>query len=288
MTTAQPTAKAASASLPIFGTILEGYRATARHVGSFILLLIVWTAVAVGTDYAVEALTHTLSDLRAHYTLATAVRYEAMHLVPYAELLVAASLIGVTVYRAIILGEEPGWDSLWRIGRRELRYIGLAIVFYVPLHVGMTSLEIAINLGVAPVRLQHAVHAIGIPILRLLSLSVAAHLLVSIAFAPFFALAFPLVAIGAPGGVLRRSMRMGRGHRIRLGAIGFLAPLPLIPLAYALYLAGEATTTTLELLQSTTVTFLRLLASALVVGVFAVAFQRVTGHSNKGTYDVFD
>jgi hypothetical protein len=34
--------------------------------------------------------------------------------------------------------------------------------------------------------------------------------------------------------------------------------------------------------------FLSLVASALVTGVFAVAFQRVTAHSNKGTYDVFD
>jgi hypothetical protein len=34
--------------------------------------------------------------------------------------------------------------------------------------------------------------------------------------------------------------------------------------------------------------FLSLVASALVTGVFAMAFQRVTAHSNKGTYDVFD
>jgi len=251
-------------------------------------MTVVWTAVAAGTGYAVEALTHTLSDLRAHYTFAAAMRANAAQLVQYAELLVAASLIGVTVYRTIILGEDPRWHSIWRIGRREMRYLALAIVFSVPVHVGMRSLAIAVNLGVAPATLTQALMAIGIPILRIVSVSVTAHLLVSIALTPFFALAFPLIAIGVPGGVLRRSMRMSRSHRIRLGAIGFLAPLPIVPLFYSLYLAGTANTTTLEMLQSTAGIFLTLLASALEACVFAVAFQRVTAHLHKGTYDVFD
>jgi hypothetical protein len=139
----------------------------------------------------------------------------------------------------------------------------------------------------APVAQQLLV-AISIPALRTIALAVIAHLLVSIALTPFFALAFPLIALEAPRGVLRQSIRLSRTHRIRLGAIGFLAPLPIIPLAYAPYLAGAAATATLAMLQSTAFTFLSLLASALVAGVFAVAFQRVTARLNKGTYDAFD
>jgi hypothetical protein len=287
MIAAPPTAQPAIASLPVFGTILRGYQA-ARQAGTLIVLAIVWTAIAAGTGYLAEDLTHALSDLRAHYTFPAAVRDEATQLVPYAELLVAASLIGVTVYRAIILVEEPRWDALWRIGRREMRYLALVIMFSVPVHVGMRSLAIAFNLGVAPVTLQQALMAVGIPVLRVISLVMLAHLIVSIALTPFFALAFPLIAIGAPGGVLRRSMRMSRSHRMRLGAIGFLASLPLIPLVYAPYLAGTAGTATLATLQSTATMFLSLLASALVSAVFAVAFQRVTARLNKGTYDAFD
>jgi len=288
MTAAPPIAQPAIESLPVFGTILRGYRAAVRQAGAFIVLAIVWTAIAAGTRYVTEELTHTLSDLRAHYTFPAAVRHEAAQLVQYAELLVGASLIGVTVYRAIILGEGLRWDALWRIGRREIRYLALAIVFSVPVHVGMKSLAIAVNLGVAPVTLQQALMAIDIPILRTMSVSVTAHLLVSIALTPFFALAFPLIAIGAPGPVLQRSMRVSRGHRARLGTIGFLASLPVIPLMYAPYFAGTANTPTLAILQSTAAIFLSLLASALVSAVFAVAFQRVTAHLHKGTYDVFD
>ena len=74
---------------------------------------------------------------------------------------------------------------------------------------------------------------------------------------------------------------------MRLGAIGFLYALPIIPLVNAPYFAGP-TTGTLAILQSTAATFLSLLATALEAAVFAVAFQRVTAQSNKGTYDVFD
>jgi hypothetical protein len=121
------------------------------------------------------------------------------------------------------------------MGRREMRFLGLAALFSLPAHLGAASIAVAVNLRVAPIML-----------------------------------------------------RLGRNHRVRLAAVGFLAPLPLMPFAYAPYLARIPDTVTVLVLRSVVGNFLSLVASALVTGVFAVAFQRVTAHSNKGTYDVFD
>ncbi|HZF34366.1 MAG TPA: hypothetical protein VE914_11235 [Candidatus Angelobacter sp.] len=287
MTTAQPIAKASGESLSVLGTILQGYRAAARQAGSILILAIVWTAVAAGTGYLAEELTHSRSDLWAHYSLGAAIRNEAVEIPEYAELLLAASLIEIAIYRAIILADVPRWNAVWRIGRREMRYFALTILFWVPIHVGRRAFVIAVNLGAAPILVQHTIAAIAVPVLQAISISMIAHLLDSIALIPFFGLAFPLVAIGAPGGALRQSMRLSRTHRTRLATIGFLYGLPLIPLVYAPYLAGPITGA-LPILQSTAATFLSLLASALEAAVFAVAFQRVTAHLHKGTYDVFD
>jgi hypothetical protein len=81
---------------------------------------------------------------------------------------------------------------------------------------------------------------------------------------------------------------LSRRHRLRLAAIGFLAPLPLAPLVYAPYIGGPADAAAAAMLQLTAAVFLSLLASAIMAAVFAVAFQRVTAHSNRGTYDAFD
>jgi len=106
---------------------------------------------------------------------------------------------------------------------------------------------------------------------------------------PFLGLAFPLVAVDGPGSVLRQSIRLSRGHRIRLMAIGFLAPLPLLPLIYGLlYLGAFPDTMALMALRETGGFFVNGLVAALEAGVFAVAFQRVTAQSNVGTYGVFD
>jgi hypothetical protein len=168
-----------------------------------------------------------------------------------------------------------------------MRYLGLAILFSVPAHVGMKAFWIAVHLGMAPVARQLVV-AIGIPALRLIAVAAISHLFISIALTPFFVLAFPLVALDAPGGALRRSVRLSRTYRMRLGAIGFLYALPIIPLVYAQFFFAESTTETGAILKSTAATFLSLFAAALEAAVFAVAFQRVTAHSNMGTYDVFD
>jgi len=285
---AQPTTDAASQTLSVLGTVLGGYRAAARRSGSFLVLIIVWTALCTGTGYLVEEVTHARTDLLVHYTFPALMRAEAADLVPYAALLLAASLIAIAVYRAIVLEEKPRWDAALRIGRREMRFLALAILFSVPAHLGVEFLAVVVNFRAAPALLTQALAIIGIPVLRRMSLVLLVHLLVSIALTPFFSLAFPLIALGAPRGTLRQSLRLSRNHRLRLAAIGFLASLPIIPLAYAFYLVGMPATKPAVVLQSIVGIFVGLLAEVLVTGVFAVAFQRVTAHSHKGTYDVFD
>jgi hypothetical protein len=288
MTTAQKPVDTITVHLPVFATVFDGYRAAVRRLRSFLALVVVWAALAAGTGYGIEQLTHSWAKLRAHYTLQAVVRDEATQIAQYAELLLAASMIGIAVYRAVILAEPPQRGALARIGRREMRYVALAILFSVPAHFARRSVMVALNLGVAPTILSQAAAAIGIPILRTVCLFVMVHLLVSIALTPFLGLAFPLIAIDTPGSALRLSPRLSREYRIRLAAIGFLAPLPTLPLIVAPYLGGFADTTTLLALQATVGIFLNLLSTALVAGVFAVAFQRLTAQSNIGTYGVFD
>jgi hypothetical protein len=288
MITAQEPTKAAGERLAVFRTIVEGYGAATHRLGAIIVLAVTWTALASGTGYLVEEATHASGDLRAHYSFATVIRAWAAGVAQYVELLLAASLVAIAVYRAIILGEKQTWKAAMRMGRREMRFLGLAALFSLPAHLGAASIAVAVNLRVAPIMLMQALAAIGIPELQAMSLILAAHLLVSLALTPFLALAFPLIATGAPGATLRQSLRLGRNHRVRLAAVGFLAPLPLMPFAYAPYLARIPDTVTVLVLRSVVGNFLSLVASALVTGVFAVAFQRVTAHSNKGTYDVFD
>ncbi len=223
-----------------------------------------------------------------HYSFATVVRAGAANLVQYAELLLAASLIAIAVYRAIILDERRRWNATMRVGRREMRFLGLAALFSVPAHLGVVSIVVAVNLRVAPLMLMQALAAIGIPALRSVTVILLAHLVVSVALTPFLGLAFPLIAIDAPGSPLRQSLRLSRDLRIRLAAIGFAAPLPIMPLIYAPSLAGIPNTAILLALQSAVGSFFGLLAEAVVTGVFAVAFQRVTAHLNKGTYGIFD
>jgi hypothetical protein len=52
----------------------------------------------------VEEATHASGDLRAHYSFATVIRAWAAGVAQYVELLLAASLVAIAVYRAIILG----------------------------------------------------------------------------------------------------------------------------------------------------------------------------------------
>jgi hypothetical protein len=288
VTMARPTTDAASETLSILGTVLGGYRAAARRFASFLVLIIVWTVLGTGTGYLVEEVTHARSDLPVHYTFPALMRAEAADLASYAELLLSASLVAIAVYRAIILDEKPRWDAALRIGRREMRFLALAILFSVPAHLGVEFVAVAVHFRAAPALLTQALAIIGIPIFRRMSLVLLAHLLVSIGLTPFVGLAFPLIALGAPRGTLRQSLRLGRNHRLRLAAIGFLASLPIIPLSYAFYFVAMPDTVPIVVVQSIVGIFVGLLAEALVTGVFAVAFQRITAHSNKGTYDVFD
>lgn len=277
----------AAPRLPIIGTILRGYREGAALLSACLGLAVVWTITLVGSELLTN-LAGAASAARAHYTYLTAGRYEAIDLALHCLWLLALVPIGVTVYRAIIMAEKRHGRSIWQVGRREMRLFGLAIVLGLPLYSVRKLFIVALNFNLLPSVVRQTYLAIGSHFLRLASIDLILHLVYSLVVTPFFAFAFALAAIDAPPGVLRRSARLTRGCRLPVATIGFVAPLPLWPIVYLSYFLDSTGTNNAVTLESAIASFLGLLASILTVAVYAVAFQRVTAHRHKDTYEVFD
>ena len=275
--------------LPVLGTILRGYGAAARLIVPCTLLAAVASVLLVGVAYAVEALLHTTRDARAHYTLATGLRYEGLVLLFDCLHAFAAVPLVVMVYRTIILEEALRWRSLGRLGQRELRVFALIIALDFPLLILSKVTILTVYFGAAPFWLREVYSAIGSPNLRLISLYAARHLLIAILLAPFFSMVFPLAAIDSPPGVLWQSIKLTRGHRTRLAMLAFFAPIPIVALAYLPPLAETDNHMSIRnIILSTVAHLLAFLASAFTAAVFAVAYQRVSEHRHRNTVDVFD
>jgi hypothetical protein len=288
MTEAPPADATDIARLPITGTIHQGYRKAGRCFINCAALAAFWAAVIAITSYGLEALIHARRGALAHYTLWTAAGYEGVQFIPYAEVLLGASAMAVIVYRKVILNEPRGWDTFWRIGRREIRVFTFAFGLYAPVHCARIALRIALNFHLAPVFLQRLVAAIGDPHLRILIISIAWHFIVSFAVTPFFGLVYALAAIDSPSGIFRGSIELSSGYRIRLATLGFVAPLPFVLVSFLPSIGATNTVFGIVILRSAVGDFFGLLGSAFSVGVIATAFLRIAAHRYTTTYRVFD
>jgi hypothetical protein len=226
--------------LPIVATIVRGYREAVQHLVVYAVQATMWACSVGALGYALDIAAIRLA--RAHRMagpLAAAAPY-APALVEIVILLLGNTTIAMTAYRAAIKEEQPHWLRAMRLGGRELRFLGLTLLFYMAEYVAIFLLVLLVVgvshvTGAGPV-VRRALETTSYAVVLQLCFVLLGNLLVSATVAPIFGLALPLAAIDGPSGLLRRAARMSHGYRVRLGVISFLAMLPVVVAPYMPFL----------------------------------------------------
>lgn len=175
--------------------------------------------------------------------------------------------ICVGCHRAILLGGQPRLLDLFRFRLRELRYLGVWIAT-------MAAILVPIVLSVLVLMQFGGRHW---PIFGIA--------LAWIGFiGPVLALAFPAAAIDRPQS-LRASIRLGRGHRLRLLGVLVVVHLPLMLLAFVLGLMAEVLG---EIALTIVQAFLQFCSTLAMVAATSVAYEAIAGQSRSDVAAVFD
>lgn len=278
--------------LPVLPTIVRGYRETLLYLPTYLIQAALWACSVGALEYALEVVV--APALRAREIvgpLAAAVRSAA----PFAEifaLLLSTVAIALSAYRAAIKGERPRWQRAMHFGRRELRFLGLTLVFCI-IEYGGVLLLMLLPLTVAHVTgedrlVQRALATPYAAALLQLLVMVLGGVFISATMTPVFGLAFPLVAIDAPSGLLRRAARMSRGYRRQLAVISFLAMLPFAVASCLPYAWTPDTGTIGPSARDAAVALIGLVGVAFATTGFAVAFRTIAEGHSEGVYEVFD
>jgi hypothetical protein len=269
-------------AIPVLATIVRGGREALRHGLVYTVYAVAWAAIAVlvylPAVLPIEALSVQFSALAVYY---------AASYLPTVVMLVGFVVIFVAVNRAIVLPEIPTWRKALRVGGRELRVLGFTLLFLAVGYVEMAALAILV---------QSIGHPLGIGtepfedgLLGNFAETVIWGLLISATLTPFFGLAFSLAAVDAPSRMFRRSFVWSRGHRWRLGAIGFLSALPVQIAVYApffIWADWNDAVGRCVLVGASAVIYL--LGAAPRAGAFGWAFRVITDGQQGSTYAVFD
>jgi len=282
-----------SPSLPVLPTIARGYREVLDNIGAYSLQALLWAIAAGALEYLLD---DPGPDPRHLGRSATPWAVAAHYAGPFAELIVMLLgnvAIGVSVYRALIRNELPAWRRWMRFGRRELRFLGLSLTLFVLQYGGILALLLIALFGahaIGEARWAQRVLAVtGNSVAGQFLITVVASALASATIVPFFGLAFPLAAIDAPASLLLRAARLGRGCRIRLGAISFLAMLPFTVASFLPSLAWTPAPGTVAFsVRDAGFALITLLGVAFATAAFAAAFRIVADRHSTGVYAVFD
>jgi hypothetical protein len=203
-------------------------------------------------------------------------------------LLLGAATIALAAYRATIQKQRPAWQFALLIGRRDLQFLGLTLVFYIVGYGKMILLGGILHMTGALSGVGTVMAWGGAGLVRLLFAEVG-NLLVAATLTTFFGLAFPLASIAAPSGLIRRAVRISRGYRGRLGVISFLAELPFLVAAYVPFLRWTTSPSTIgESAQMAAYALIAFLGVAFATTAFAFAFMTIVDHHNEAVSNVFD
>ena len=256
-------------------TLGAAYRILAARAVPFGIIILVLAGVSEGCSY----LAVRLSDGRTPELVLTMIMGGGELLALIVTELVSV-IVGVVWYRIILLGEPHRAGAYLRFGRRELRYLGIDILF--ALIVG-APFAIAAGLMASMPYLGENMARLDSYILPLF-LGVA---LWSAACAAWLGLAFPAVATDAAGGSVRLSLRLSRGQRLPLFAAFLVGAYAwsLLPLA-AFYIAPEGVAYTP--IVAFLATALSLLPRIGFLAVSAVAYGRLQQHSLTSVAAAFD
>ncbi len=269
--------------IPVLRAIARGLRETFRHGAAYTAQAVAWALLAVAA-YLPSLLP---LDLDSADSLALYF-YLAAPYVPLVVMLVGAAVILVSVYRAVVLDEVPSWRRAFRLGGREFRLFGFNLLFLAVGYLEMALLGIVVQLiggpyGVDAELLFHrgTVSQVGE--------AITWSLLICITLIPFFGLAFPFIAIDMSSGLLRRSYFWSRGHRWRLGAIGFLSALPVQIAVYApFFIWADWNDAVGRCVLIGVSALIYLWGAAIRAGAFGWAFRVIADAQHGPTYEVFD
>ena len=197
-------------ALPVLKTIGHGYQEALGNIGAYVLQPRYGRLLPVrsSTCSATPGRPRTGNIAGPWATVA----YYAAPLAEFAMLLFGNVAIAVSAYRAAIRNEPPTWQHSLRLGRREFRYLGLTLVLFVVECAGVILLIVIALMGAHMTGddrwAQRILTIASTSVLGQLLLAVVVNLVIAATVTPLFGLAFPLAAMDAPAGLLRRAARM--------------------------------------------------------------------------------
>jgi len=270
-------------TIPVLRTIARGCREAFRHGLVYTVYAVAWAIIAV---LVYLPATLPIDALSAQFS-ALAVYYAASYL-PTVVMLVGYAVIFVAVNRAIVLLEIPAWRKALRVGGRELRVFGFNLVFLAVCYLEVAILGIFVQLIGGPYGIDAEV-LFDSGLISHFTETVIWGLLICATLTPFFGLAFSLAAIDTTSRMFRRSFVWSRGHRWRLGAIGFLSALPVQIAVYApFFIWADWNDAVGRCVLIGVSALIYLWGAAIRAGAFGWAFRVIADAQHGPTYEVFD
>ena len=274
-------------TLPVARTVVDGYWWAIWHLRTTLSIALVWATIVVFLEWLLGSLPAGIAGLPEDASPIRIAARVAPDLAIFATTLLGAAVIAVAAYRMVILDEGTDWRRALRPGRRELRVFGLSVLVYVAAVAEVMLLTLALQLIGVVVPAGVPSEADRLPMLIIATLLWS--LLVAATLTPFVGFVFPLAAIDAPSGLFHRSFQMGRGCRLRLASIAFIADVPWVLASHIPGLLWETGLSPVpNSLQTGLSTVITLLSTAFGAMVFGKAFAAVADRQHEGVYGVFD
>ena len=270
-------------TIPVLATIARGCHEAFRHGLVYTVYAVAWATIAVLAYLPTVLPTDALRTDIAGFVF----YYAASHL-PMVVMLVGYTVIFVAVNRAIVLLEAPAWRKALRVGGRELRVFGFNLVFLAVGYFEMAVLGILVQSIGGPYGID-AELLFDSGLISSAAETVIWGLLICATLTPFFGLAFSFAAIDATSRMFRHSLVWSRGHRWRLGAIGFLSALPVqiaVYVPFFIWADWNDAVGRCALVGVSAVIYLW--GAAVRAGAFGWAFRVIAGGQHGPTYAVFD
>lgn len=273
-----------SADLPVWRSVVLGYAETWRYLAPLMLIAALWALIVDGGAAVILDLT----DNTSVGDPATPTLFSSWRLIGFVAWLLQAIggvIIAVASYRAVLMGERPSPLLLLHFRRRELRALGVDLVYRVLNLFEILLLQVILGATFGATVLA----GLGNSLLADFSFNMAQGIISDLTIAPFMILAYPLAAIEARTSLFGTAWRLGRGLRLRICAVSFLAGLPFMVISHLPALLFDQPTSTLEVYgYEVVVGFLGLMWMAFYSGCIALAFDWIGQRRQQEMVRVFD
>jgi len=270
------------APLPVWQAVVLGYTHIGRHFAVFLTMAALWSFVVMGgLDQLIVA---GFGNAPAGNEV-TVLTYDLAVAVAWLVGQVGGVIVAIAGYRAVLLGEAPSLHALASFGRRELRYLGVDLVYFALNYMVFLTVYLVLVAAAG----AGAAERIDGGVANSLPFDLAVGLLSDLVIAPFLILALPLAALDARHSLFLGAWQLGRGHRLRLCAVSYIAGLPFMLLSYLPRQMADPDAGWLDAYLWTSVAgCLGLLWVAFYSGCIALAFDWIMQRQRDRSLAVFD